>query len=392
MQPIFAERMNNMKSSRIRELLKLTEQPDIISFAGGLPAPEHFPVQAITEISINILKSSGAQALQYATTEGYLPLREFITKLIERSGIKAVPDDILITSGSQQGLSLSGELFLNPGDVVICEKPTYLGALNAFNAYQPKYAEINMDEEGMIIEEVEKALAENPKAKFIYTVPDFQNPTGRTISLKRRKKLVKLAAQYHVPIIEDNPYGALRFMGENQPAIKHFDEEGWVIYLGTLSKIFCPGLRIGWICAAPEILREYNILKQGADLHSNTLGQMEAAEFMLNYDIEAHIAKIKETYLKRRQLMLDTMKAEFPASCKFTKPEGGLFTWVELPEGTDATEVLALALKEKVAFVPGEDFFANEPSRNYMRLNYSNASEENIITGVKRLAKVLKSL
>lgn len=388
----FADRMQGIRSSRIRELLKLTEQPDIISFAGGLPAPEHFPVEEIKEVTIKILDEKGAKSLQYSTTEGYLPLREIIINRLAISGVNLSPDNILITSGSQQGLDFSGKLFLNPEDVVICESPTYLGAINAFNAYQPRFVEVPMDEEGMIMEDLEKALAAYPNAKFIYAIPDFQNPTGRTLSLERRKKMVELAVKYGIPIIEDNPYGELRFIGERLPAIKHFDTEGIVVYLGTFSKTFCPGLRIGWVAADEPILQKYNLVKQGADLHTNISCQIQAAEFMTRYDLDEHIAKIKETYRNRRNLMVETMKKEFPASCKFTLPEGGLFTWVELPEGMDAAEVLRKALEKKVAFVPGGDFFPNGDKNNYCRLNYSNASEENIVEGIKRLGAVLKEM
>jgi len=388
----FADRMQSMKSSRIRELLKLTEQPDVISFAGGLPAPEHFPVEELKEITTKILDEKGAQALQYATTEGYLPLREIIAKRLTISGINLSPDNILITSGSQQGLDFSGKIFLNPGDKIICESPTYLGAINAFTAYQPQFIEVAMDEEGMIMEELEKTLADHPDAKFIYAIPDFQNPTGRTMNLERRKRLVELANQYQIPIIEDNPYGELRFIGERLPAIKHFDTEGLVVYLGTFSKTFCPGLRIGWVAAHEDLLQKYNMVKQSCDLHTSSNVQIQAAEFMTKYDLDEHIAKIKETYRTRRNLMVETMKKEFPANCKFTLPEGGLFTWVEFPEGVDAAEVLKKALEKKVAFVPGGDFFPNGDKHNYCRLNYSNASEANIVEGIKRLGQVLREM
>jgi len=388
----FAERMQSIRSSTIRELLKLTEQPDVISFAGGLPAPEHFPVEELKEITLKILEEKGCQSLQYSTTEGYPPLREFIAKRLALSGIDLSPDNILIISGSQQGLDFSGKIFLNKGDKVICESPTYLGAINAFNAYQPQYVEVAMDEEGMSMEELEKTLATHPDAKFIYAIPDFQNPTGRTMSLERRKRLVELANHYSMPIIEDNPYGELRFIGERLPAIKHFDTQGLVVYLGTFSKTFCPGLRIGWVAAHEPLLQKYNLVKQAADLHTSINAQIQAAEFITRYDLDKHIAKIKETYKKRRNLMVETMKKEFPITCRFTLPEGGLFTWVELPEGIDATEVLKKALEKKVAFVPGGDFFPNKNKTNYCRLNYSNASEEKIIEGIKRLGQVLREM
>jgi len=386
MKVLFADRMKNMKSSRIRELLKLTEQPDIISFAGGLPAAEHFPVEEMKEVSLKVLNEKGAQALQYATTEGYPPLRQIIAQRMSRDGIKITIDDLLILSGSQQGLDFAGKLFLNPGDKVICESPTYLGAINAFNAYQPQFIEVAMDEEGMKMDELEKTLAAHSDSKIIYTIPDFQNPTGRTMSLERRKKLVELATKYNIPIVEDNPYGELRFIGEKLPSLKSFDTAGIVIYLGTFSKTFCPGLRIGWVAASPEILQKFIIVKQSSDLHTSPTVQMQAAEFMQKYELDQHIEKIKATYRKRRQVMMETMEKEFPASCRFTRPEGGLFTWVQLPEGMDSSLILQKALEKKVAFVPGIDFFPNTALTNYFRLNYSCSTEEEIVEGIKRLA------
>lgn len=389
----FADRMGALKASEIRELLKLTEEPEIISFAGGLPAPELFPIQKLKEISAKVLEQDGRSALQYGTTEGFKPLREIIVnERMKPAGVNTTIDNILIISGSQQGLDFSGRVFLNRDDVVICESPSYLGAINAFRASLPKFVEIEMDEDGMKIDELEKALENNPKAKFIYTIPDFQNPTGRTLSIDRRKKMVQLAEKYNVPIVEDNPYGELRFEGERLPAIKSFDTKGLVIYLGTFSKTFCPGLRLGWVCASNEILQKYIICKQGADLQASTISQREAALFMQTYSLDEHIAKIKEVYKGRRDLMLKTMKEEFPENLKYTLPQGGLFTWVTLPEGYDAKIILEKALKEKVAFVPGGSFFPNGGRPNHFRMNYSNMTEDKVVEGIKRLGKVLKSL
>jgi len=388
----YADRMAMLRASEIREILKLTEQPDIISFAGGLPAPELFPVEEYKKVVIKVLDESGRAALQYSSTEGYPPLRQIIAERMKKVGVNVGADDILITSGSQQGLDFSGKIFLNPGDYVACEKPSYLGAINAFRAYEAKFVEIPMDENGMIIEELEKALESNPRIKFIYTIPDFQNPTGVTMSKERRIKLIEVAKKYGVPIVEDNPYGELRFKGEIIPAIKSFDTEGIVIYLGTFSKIFCPGLRLGWVVASKEILTKYIMVKQGADLQSSTIAQRETAEFLTTYSIDEHIEKIKAVYSKRRDLMIRTMEEEFPKNCKFTYPEGGLFTWVEIPEGVDAKDVLIKALEQKVAFVPGGSFYPNGGNENHFRLNYSNMPEDKIVEGIKRLGKVLKSL
>jgi 2-aminoadipate transaminase len=388
----FANRMENIKSSAIRELLKLTEQPDIISFAGGLPAPELFPIKKLEEVCCRVLNEEGEAALQYSSTDGFLPLRIKIAQRMKKLGIDCTAQNILITSGSQQGLEFTGRIFINEGDVVICESPSYLGALNAFKAYVPKFVEIPMDEEGMIVDELEKALEQYPDAKFIYTIPDFQNPTGRTMNLERRKRLMELAVKYDIPVIEDNPYGELRFEGEHLPTLKSFDSKGLVIHLGTFSKIFCPGLRLGWVVAEPEILQKYIIVKQGADLQSSSIAQREINTFLEMFDIEDHIENLINIYRRRRDLMLETMRAEFPSNVTYTLPQGGLFAWATLPEGMDAADVLKKALEEKVAFVPGEPFYPNGGNANHCRLNYSNMPDEKIVEGIKRLGKVLKSL
>ncbi|MFA9397160.1 MAG: PLP-dependent aminotransferase family protein [Clostridiaceae bacterium] len=380
----------SLKTSEIREILKLTEQPDLISFAGGLPAPELFPLDKIIEINKEVLETSGRAALQYSITEGYKPLREIIAK--ERMGnanVKTFSDNILITNGSQQGLEFSARLFIDKGDIIICESPSYLGAINAFDAYGPKYIEIPMDEDGMIIEGLERALEEHPEAKMIYTIPDFQNPSGKTLSVKRRKQMVKLSEKYNIPIIEDNPYGDLIFEGKRLPAIKSFDTTGHVIFLGTFSKTFCPGIRIGWVCADKEILNKYIMIKQITDLQSSTVNQMELAAFMEKYNLDEHIDEIIKVYKNRRDLMLDSMKKYFPKEVEFTKPKGGLFTWVELKEDMDSVSIFKEAVAEKVAFVPGISFFPNKDHHNFFRLNYSNMEETKIIEGIKRLGKVL---
>ncbi|SHK04619.1 aminotransferase-like domain-containing protein [Tepidibacter formicigenes] len=387
----FADRMENLKASEIRELLKLTEKPEVISFAGGLPAPELFPVEEMKEVAIKVLEEGGKQALQYAATEGFIPLRKAIAnRMNTKFNTDVTYENILITSGSQQGLDFSGKIFLNEGDVVLCESPSYLGALNAFKAYGPKFIEVPTDENGMIMEELEKILETTENVKMIYVIPDFQNPTGRTWPVERRKKFMEIINKYEIPVLEDNPYGELRFEGEILPSLKAMDEKGLVIFLGSFSKIFCPGFRIGWVAANKEILEKYIMIKQSADLQTSTVGQREVAKFMEIYDLDAHVEKIKDVYRKRRNLMLETMKAEFPEGLKYTYPEGGLFTWVELPSNIDAKDVMAKCLENNVAFVPGGSFFPNGGKDNTFRLNYSNMTEERIVDGVKRLAKVLK--
>ncbi|NMB07012.1 MAG: PLP-dependent aminotransferase family protein [Tissierellia bacterium] len=388
----YAKRMDNIRASEIRELLKLTQKPEVISFAGGLPAPELFPVEEFKRVTAEVLEENGTAALQYGPTEGYLPLREQITKRMEKVHVNITPDDILVTSGSQQGLDFAAKIFINPGDIIICESPSYLGAINAFKAYEPKFLEIDTDDEGMIMEDLEEALKNNENVKFIYVIPDFQNPSGKTWSAERRKTLVELANKYNVAIVEDNPYGELRFEGEILPAVKHYDTEGRVIFLGTFSKIFCPGLRLGWVVADKEVLNKFVMVKQGADLQSSTISQMEVAKFLEIYDIEKHIEKIKVVYKKRRDLMMKTMEEEFPKGVKFTYPEGGLFTWVVLPEHMNAREIAVKALEENVAFVPGGSFFPNGGNENTFRMNYSNMDEDRIVEGVKRLGKVLREM
>ncbi|MEA4848511.1 MAG: PLP-dependent aminotransferase family protein, partial [Clostridiaceae bacterium] len=383
------KRNDYVKASEIREILKVTQNPQIISFAGGLPAPEHFPIEELKKVCVDVLNNDGQAALQYSTTEGYIPLREAICKRMKNLGIETSVDNIIITTGSQQALDLTGKVFIDEGDTIICESPTYLAAINAFNVYMPSFQEVPMDEEGMIIEELEEILRNNSKAKFIYTIPDFQNPTGRTMSLIRRKKLIELANRFDVIIIEDNPYGEVRFAGEKLPPLKHFDKEGRVIYLSTFSKIFSPGLRLGWICAENKFIEKYVPFKQSTDLHTNIFAQMITASYMKMFDIEAHINQISETYKHRRELMIKYMKEEFPENIKYTLPDGGLFIWVELPQNIDVNEVFKMALKDNVAFVSGESFFPNNKKKNTFRLNYSNMPDERIIEGIKRLGKVL---
>lgn len=387
----YSERMQGIKASEIRELLKLTEQPDIISFAGGLPAPELFPLDHIKEIAYNVIQDQGKSALQYSATEGYPLLREIICEQRIKGNLdNPSPKNILITSGSQQALEFSGKLFINKGDVIICESPSYLGAINAFKAYQPTFVEVPMDEDGIVIEKLEEVLIKYPDAKFIYTIPDYQNPTGITLSVERRKKMVELAEKYNIPIIEDSPYGELALEGSVNPSIKSFDKNGYVIQLGTFSKTFCPGFRIGWIYAHEDVLQKYIMIKQGADLQCSTIDQRIVAHYMEKHSLDDHINKIIEVYKKRRNTMIDSMIRYFPREIKFTHSKGGLFTWVELKENMNSADILREALEEKVAFVPGASFFPNGGKHNYFRLNYSNMPEDKIIIGIERLGNVLK--
>ena len=386
----YAKRMDNIKASEIRELLKLTQMPEVISFAGGMPAPELFPVEAFKKASKEVLNENGEIALQYGPTEGYEPLKKKIVERMKKVYVDATSDQILITSGSQQGLDFVAKVFIDPGDLIICESPTYLGAINAFKAYEPEFVEIETDDDGMVMEDLEEALRTNNNVRFIYVIPDFQNPSGKTWSIERRKKLIELANKYNIIIVEDNPYGELLFEGEIRPAIKHYDTEGRVIFLGTFSKILCPGIRLGWAVAEEEVLSKLIMVKQGADLQSSTVSQMQIDRFLEIYDIEEHIEKIKALYKNRRDLMLKTMEEEFPEEVQYTYPKGGLFTWVILPEHISARDLAAKALEKNVAFVPGGSFFPNEARENTFRMNYSNMDDDRIVEGVKRLGEVIK--
>jgi len=387
----FSKRMDNMKASEIREILKLTLRPEIISFAGGLPAPELFPVEQMEKVSQKVISTIGREALQYSTTEGYDPLRKHIVDRMSKMSIKTTFENILVTSGSQQGLEFSGKIFLDPDDIVICESPSYLGAINAFKSYECQFREIQTDEHGMIMSHLEETIKENPKTKFIYVIPDFQNPSGRTWSLERRQKLIEIANKYDLVVVEDNPYGELRYEGEHLPAVKSLDTEGRVVFLGTFSKTFAPGLRIGWVCAEDELLNKYIMVKQGSDLQTSSMSQRELSVYLDDYSLDEHIEKIIAVYKTRRNLMIDTMKKTFPSEAKYIIPEGGLFIWVELPEHIDTKELMVKAVADNVAFVPGGSFFPNSDTRNTMRLNFSNMNEENIVEGITRLGKLLNN-
>jgi len=331
----------------------------------------------------------GAEALQYSPTEGYEPLRQKIAERMNKSGVKTKADEVLIISGSQQGLDFSGKIFLNPGDVVVCESPSYLGAINAFKAYECAFLEIETDKDGMILEDLKAKLQQTQNVKMIYVITDFQNPSGRTWSLERREGLLKLASEFDLPIIEDNPYRELRFEGEVLPSLRSLDKEGRVIFLGSFSKIFCPGLRIGWVNAAPVLLEKYIFVKQGADLQTSSMSQRELSVFMDENDFDTHIEKIKAVYIKRRDLMIATIKETFPPQAQWTYPEGGLFIWVELPESINTRELMIKAVEKKVAFVPGGSFYPSGDKENAMRINYSNMSEDKIVEGIKRLGALL---
>jgi 2-aminoadipate transaminase len=393
----FAERTRLMHGSAIRELLKVTEQPDVISFAGGLPAPDVFPVEEVAAVTRQVLHQHGAQALQYGATEGYRPLREWLAQqMAEEAGVPVSVENVLITTGSQQALDLLGKILVDPGDTLLVESPTYLAALQAWNAYGARYQEVASDEQGIQIEAVESALAAEPK--LLYTIPNFQNPSGVTLSLERRQRLIEVARRVGLLIVEDDPYRELRFEGEPLPRL--FDLAGrWqasaphsaddVIYVSTFSKVLSPGLRVGWMVAADDLISKLVQAKQGTDLHTATLNQMLAYELAWSGLIKQHLPIIIQTYRERRNTMLAALAEQFPSEVRWTHPQGGMFLWVTLPAGIDTGEILRAAIEQKVAFVPGAAFHPAGGGSHTMRLNFSNARPELIYEGIARLSKVV---
>ena len=387
----FASRMDLLKGSEIRELLKLTAQPDIISFAGGMPAPELFPVEQMMEASRAVLEENGRVALQYSSTEGYPKLRQQIAdRMLAKNNIHTDADHILVTSGSQQGLDFSARVFLDPGDVVLLESPSYLGAVNAFKACQPRFIEVPTDDGGMIMEELEKILATTERVKMIYVIPDFQNPTGRTWSLERRKQILEIARRYELPILEDNPYGELRYEGETVPTLKSMDATGIVTYMGSFSKVLSPGIRLGWLLAERGLIEKYESAKECADLQASTLTQMVVDTYLEHNDLDANIRRLNDLYRGRRDRMLALLASEFPEGSRWTHPCGGLFLWVTMPEGIDTDALLPTMAAHKAAYIPGRTFFADGNERRCLRLNYSNASEEDMTRGMTIMGQVFR--
>ncbi len=390
---LFAERVKTLKGSTIREILKLVNQPDMISFAGGVPAPESYPIKELADIAQDILINDGVTALQYGITEGYDPLRIIIGKRMEQLRVKKETDQLIIVSGAQQGIDLTAKIFLNEGDGIVVENPSFIGALNSFRAYNAKMYPVNVENDGMDVNELEKLLKNNRNIKLIYTIPTFQNPSGITMSLEKRKKILELANKYNVYIIEDNPYGVLRYSGEDVPTIKSLDNNGRVICIGSMSKLLSPGIRVGWVIAQPDIIKKIVIVKQVNDVHTNMLGQMIAAEFMTRYSLLEHVTKLCELYSKRRDAMLYSLDKYAPDFCQYTRPDGGLFIWCTLPSEYDTVEVMKECVKNKVAFVPGNTFMVDIDKKNSsFRLNYSTMSEEKIEQGIKTLGEVLRNV
>jgi 2-aminoadipate transaminase len=387
---LLADRTGRMKASDIRELLKLTARPEIISLAGGLPAPELFPIDEYRRAFEWVLETQGSAALQYSASEGYTPLRDFLAQRMTRLGIPAEGSDVLITNGSQQGLDLVGKIFLNPGDAVCLENPSYMGAIQAFDSYQADYVIVPMDDDGMRSQELDGILKKRNDVKFIYALPNFQNPSGRTMSRERREILVETARRHGIPIVEDDPYGELRFEGEAPPSLRSLWPEG-VIYLGTFSKILAPGFRLGWIVTPSAVSDEILFGKQPVDLHTSSASQMATYEVCKQDGfLDAHIEKIREVYRERRDVMLRALEAHFPEGCTWTRSQGGLFVWAEVPPSIDTRELLVEALQENVAFVPGQSFHPDRSGHNTMRLNFSNVPPDRIEEGIARLGRAIK--
>ncbi len=381
-----ASHVLDLETSIIREILKFSSQPGVISFAGGLPAPEMFPLDDLKRIAAEVIDTYGATAVQYGISRGVVPFRELIAQRATDRGTPTQADNILITSGSQQGIELLARAFIEPGDYILTENPTYVGALQAFNYYRARYCTVPMDSDGMIVDEV-AATIEKYKPKMIYTVSNFQNPTGVTMIEERRKQLVEIAASYNIPVIDDNPYSDIRFAGTHLPTLKSFGGEE-VIALRTFSKTVAPGFRIGWMNGPEKIIAQFEKVKQCADLHTSTYSQFVIYEFLKQGLLEPHIERIKADYLAKRNVMLEAMKEHFASGITWTEPEGGLFLWVTLPEKVSAKVLFSKAIELEVAYVPGYPFFPNGGGDNTLRLNFSNCSHDGIREGIGRLGKL----
>jgi 2-aminoadipate transaminase len=390
---LFAERTRVMRSSAMRDLMAVTARPDVISLAGGLPDTSTFPPQTFAAQMTRIAQESAAEALQYGPTEGFEETVDCIAQVMAAEGMLPDPEDVIVTTGGQQAIDLISKTLVDPGDVVICEAPTYPGAVPVFCSYQADTVQIECDEDGMRIDELEVALerldGEGRRPKFVYSVPSFQNPAGVTMSLERRRRLVELAQRRELLVVEDNPYGLLRFGGEPLPPLYQLDGGDFVIYIGTFSKILSPGIRLGWMVAPPPVMEKVVLGKQASDLCTSTLTQYFVREYFGDGNWREYIASLVEIYRARRDAMLEALRQHFPAEATWTEPEGGLFIWATLPEYIDTEDLLAKALREDVAFVPGRAAYVDDRGRSSMRLNFSGANEDEIREGIRRIGKVV---
>jgi 2-aminoadipate transaminase len=387
----FAPRMAKTPKSFIREILKVTERPEVISFAGGLPSPALIDVEGIRAACASVLETEGKVALQYSTTEGYLPLRQLIAdRYKKRLGLSVSPDEILITNGSQQCLDLIGKVIIGSGDHVAIERPGYLGAIQAFSLYEPVFHPVTLGEEGPDIAELEMTFSTSP-VKMFYGVPNSQNPSGITYSRQNRQEVARVMEEYGALFVEDDAYGELNFSGTSQPSVRTFIP-GQTVITGSFSKILAPGMRMGWVVASPAIMEQLVIAKQASDLHSNYLSQRIAYEYLTRQDIDSHITKIREAYQHQCDVMVRMLRDEFPKTVSYTHPLGGMFIWITLPDGCSSMEVFEQALKENVAVLPGIPFYIDGGGVDTMRLNFSNSTPEDIVEGMGRLARVIRSL
>ncbi|MCR5167179.1 MAG: PLP-dependent aminotransferase family protein [Oscillospiraceae bacterium] len=395
MEYAFSDKVLGLKASAIREILKFTSEPGVISFAAGNPAPEAFPSGDIAEITADIFSRDPVGALQYSVTEGYQPLRDAVKDMLaSQHCFDSERDDLVITSGGQQASELACKVFLNEGDALICESPSFVGCMNAFRSYNAELVGIPLAEDGMELDKLEDALKTHPKAKLIYVIANFQNPTGLCTSFEKRKAIYELARRYNVMILEDNPYGDIRFEGEDIPSIKSLDTDGRVIYAGSFSKVLAPGMRVGFVSAPREVINKIVVCKQCSDVHTNILAQRICYDYLSEYDLKAHLEAIRPIYRRKCRLMLDCIKESFPECVSYTRPQGGLFIWVTLPDGADMLGFCKTAVeKYKVAVVPGTAFMTHEsdPCCSF-RLNYSTPTDENIEKGCRILGSLLKEM
>lgn len=386
----YAQRIAGVRTSAVRDLFAAASRPDMISLSGGMPDVSKVPSDAVAQAAHDAMLHEGAQALQYGSSEGRLQTRALVAELMAEIGVRLSPDDVVITAGAQQALDLLAKAFLDPGDVIITEGPTYVGALQAFSAYQPDIRCVRMDAEGMRTDLLEEELRRvGPRgAKFIYTIPNFQNPAGVTMSPERRRRLLELAREYDIPVVEDDPYGRLRFDGGHMKPLRSLDED--VIYLGTFSKIFAPGLRLGWITAPKPILAKVLLVKQAADLCGSNFAQVTAERYFLGTKWRKTLQNLTSTYAERRDAMVAALEEHFPPEARWVKPDGGFFIWVELPSYVDCASMLAEAVEHGVTFVPGDGCFPDGRGRNCMRLAFCYAQPEAIAEGIRRLAEVIE--
>ena len=389
----FATRLDCLQDKALLNAMELTETEDMISFSAGFPSPDTYPLDAIKDSFLHVLETEGREALSYCSTSGYGKLRDLIAnRMHDKFGLRYQREEVIITSGSQQALDMSAMLFINKGDIVLFETPSYLGAVNALRAYEAELAAVPTDQDGIMIDSLKETLERyGERVKLIYVIPDFQNPTGRSWSDERRREFMDLISQYDIPVLEDAAYSELSFEDQLAKPLSYYDKRGQVVYIGTFSKTFCPGLRVAWLCARKDIMENYLVLKNAADLSSSSIAQRQMAYYLEHYDLDGHIREIVGGYQRRRDVMMEVIDREFPKEAQYVVPKGGLFIWMELPDHKDATELLKRALSEKVAFIPGGSFYPSNGKNNEMRINFSNMDEKDIVKGMTVLGRMTRA-